>query len=266
MESNILDRVENTAQTQRPPDSDSRTVPSDRISRGTRQDTWVNGDVIMTWNALQDPIKQCGLQGTWQPFKHDIDPNAGDGTPVAPALSPSIQTECSLTDTAFRGPDSTPRSTRCSSGSLSAFNSERVTNLIENYVVHIHSKIPILDLDLLKCLQDRLLVQNSGYDGSFPSGLLAGIEVPDMTILLLVLALGEVSSLTLPGKLHVPRSEYVDLAMPWFGAMQMDHSNAVKSLKAQVLLAIHCMWRLRPWDAYCHSDAAACAAEKLLLK
>lgn len=133
-------------------------------------------------------------------------------------------------------------------------------------MVHIHSKIPILDLDLLKCLQDRLLVQNSSYNGSFPGGLLPGIEALDMTILLLVLALGEASSLTLPGKLHVPRSEYVDLAMPWFGAMQMDHSNAVKSLEAQVLLAIHCMWRLRPWDACCHSDAAACAAEKLLLK
>lgn len=139
-------------------------------------------------------------------------------------------------------------------------------SLIRNYVVNIHSKSPILDLDFLKDLEDRLLNDSELQNWPVQKALPTGLHPPDMAILLLILALGEVSARTSPEKQPLGQSHYITLALPWLGVTAFRNVSPIKDLQAQLLLASYQMWILKPWKAWCYVETAAAKAEAMLLR
>jgi hypothetical protein len=264
MEAKILEQLDNTLTSRvvAAPTETPEHVAT--MSRNTRDSTWMNGDVVMTWNALYDPIVKCGLQQVWGAYRKALHDHDDGETSLAPGLSPSIQAELSMEFPRSESNMLTPRTIPVEAPS--PFDPIHVTKLLESYVVNIHSKSPILDLDTLRNLRDQLLALGINHSGTIAEGLPPGFGVSDMVISLLVLSLGEIATQKQPDAASLMQSRYIDIAYPWLGVMKFGTENAVKELQAQVLLTNYCMWALKPWEAWCHIDAAACAAEKLLLR
>ncbi|CCT66576.1 uncharacterized protein FFB20_14638 [Fusarium fujikuroi] len=219
----------------------------------------------MSWNVLREPITRCGQHRYWETYRNELLLNP-DGGSETPGPSPSIKAEFVRSDATTdpldhdqvmsddRQVDSTPES-----ANLTA-------SLIRNYVVNIHSKSPILDLDFLKDLEDRLLKDRELQNWPVQKALPAGLQPPDMTILLLVLALGEVSARASPEKQPLGQSHYMTLALPWLGVTAFSNGSTIKDLQAHLLLASYQMWILRPWKAWCYVETAAAKAETMLLR
>jgi hypothetical protein len=198
-------------------------------------------------------------------YRNELLPNA-DGTSETPGPSPSIKAEFVRPDAATGlfnydqvMPDDMPVDSTPESANLTA-------SLIRNYVVNIHSKSPILDLDFLKDLGDRLLKDSELQNWPVQKQLPIGLHPPDMAILLLVLALGEVSSRTAPESHPLGQSSYISLALPWLGVTAYSGGSPIKDLQAQLLLASYQMWILKPWKAWCYIETAAAKAETMLLR
>ncbi|KAF5581874.1 ankyrin repeat-containing protein [Fusarium pseudoanthophilum] len=265
MESNVLKQLVDATATGplRAPSAISATPASQQRPRSWNQ--WPSGDIIMSWNALREPITRCGQHRHWELYRNEL-LSSPDGSSETPGPSPSIKAEFARPDAATDSldydqvmSDDIPADSTPESANLTA-------SLIRSYVVNIHSKSPILDLDFLKDLEDRLLrdgeIQNWPVQKQLPTGL----HPPDMAILLLVLALGEVSARTSPEKQPLGQSHYITLALPWLGVTAFSNSSPIKDLQAQLLLASYQMWILRPWKAWCYVEAAAAKAETMLLR
>jgi len=145
-------------------------------------------------------------------------------------------------------------------------SSDITTSLIRNYVVNIHSKSPILDLEFLKKLEEQLLENNQLPLWPVHKELPAGLQPSDMAILLLVLALGEVSTKISPQNEPLKQSYYITLALPWLGVTAFGNAPPMKDLQAQLLLASYHMWILKPWRAWSYAETAAAKAETILLR
>ncbi|EWZ80994.1 hypothetical protein FOWG_14996 [Fusarium oxysporum f. sp. lycopersici MN25] len=226
---------------------------------------WPSGDVIMSWNVLREPIARCGQHRHWEMYRNELLPNA-DGTSETPGPSPSIKAEFVRPDAAtglFDYDQVMPDDMLVDSTPESA---NFTASLIRNYVVNIHSKSPMLDLDFLKDLEDRLLKDSELQNWPVQKQLPIGLHPPDMAILLLVLALGEVSSRTAPESHPLGQSSYISLALPWLGVTAYSGGSPIKDLQAQLLLASYQMWILKPWKAWCYIETAAAKAETMLLR
>ncbi|KAK2688956.1 hypothetical protein QWA68_012522 [Fusarium oxysporum] len=226
---------------------------------------WPSGDVIISWNVLREPIARCGQHRHWEMYRNELLPNP-NGSSETPGPSPSVKAEFVRPD-AITDPidsdqvmsDNMPVDSTPESADLTA-------SLIRNYVVNIHSKSPILDLDFLKDLEDRLLKDSELQNWPVQKQLPTGIHPPDMAILLLVLALGEVSARAAPESQPLAPSNYISLALPWLGVTAYSGVSPIKDLQAQLLLASYQMWILKPWKAWCYIETAAAKAETMLLR
>ncbi|KAH7229840.1 hypothetical protein BKA60DRAFT_37238 [Fusarium oxysporum] len=226
---------------------------------------WPSGDVIISWNVLREPIARCGQHRHWEMYRNELLPNP-TGSSETPGPSPSVKAEFVRPD-AITDPidsdqvmsDNMPVDSTPESADLTA-------SLIRNYVVNIHSKSPILDLDFLKDLEDRLLKDSELQNWPVQKQLPTGIHPPDMAILLLVLALGEVSARAAPESQPLAPSNYISLALPWLGVTAYSGVSTIKDLQAQLLLASYQMWILKPWKAWCYIETAAAKAETMLLR
>ncbi|EXL91302.1 hypothetical protein FOIG_15576 [Fusarium odoratissimum NRRL 54006] len=226
---------------------------------------WPTGDIIMSWDVLREPIARCGQHRHWETYRNEL-LHSPDGSSETPGPSPSIKAEFVRSDVTTglfdydqvmsedMPVDSTPES-----ASFTA-------SLIRNYVVNIHSKSPILDLDFLKDLEDRLLKDSELQNWPVQKQLPTGLHPPDMAILLLVLALGEVSARTAPESQPLGESNYITMALPWLGVAAYSGGSPIKDLQAQLLLASYQMWILKPWKAWCYVETAAAKAETILLR
>ncbi|KAF5700298.1 hypothetical protein FMUND_14382 [Fusarium mundagurra] len=197
-------------------------------------------------------------------YRNELLPSP-DGSSDTPGPSPSIKAEFVRPES----PDATTErvdSDQSMSGDIAPESANLTASLIRNYVVNIHSKSPILDLDFLKDLEDRLLNDGELQNWLVQKALPTGLHPPDMAILLLVLALGELSARTSPEKQQLGQSHYISLALPWLGVTAFSNGSPIKDLQAQLLLASYQMWILKPWKAWCYVETAAAKAETMLLR
>ncbi|KAL6415606.1 hypothetical protein AUP68_02171 [Ilyonectria robusta] len=276
MEDSVLQQLNVAALPQssrhQPTGVDSR--PQSRTSAA-----WPNGDVVMTWHALRPPAIRSGLHSHWGGYRDELCAVGATTAVTTPGLSPSIKSEFSHRDPSANMPLTVsspfnnghfdadlPMPMDLSSDVTNPLAPELAAPLIYNYIVHIHSKSPVLDLDFLRRLLDCLLAGGFVYDGSILTSLPDGFEEPDLAILMLVLALGQVSSELEPKNQPVRQNNYIKLALPWLGLTAFSGRSPIRDLQAQLLLASYNMWILKPWAAWCYADTAASKAEKLLLR
>lgn len=240
---------------------------------------WPNGDVVMTWHALRPPAIRSGLHSHWGEYRDELCAVGATTAVTTPGLSPSIKSEFSHRDPSANMPLTVsspfnnghfdadlPMPMDLSSDVTNPLAPELAAPLIYNYIVHIHSKSPVLDLDFLRRLLDCLMEGGFVHDGSILTSLPDGFEEPDLAILMLVLALGQVSSELEPKNQPVRQNNYIKLALPWLGLTAFSGRSPIRDLQAQLLLASYNMWILKPWAAWCYADTAASKAEKLLLR
>lgn len=226
---------------------------------------WPSGDIIMSWNVLREPITRCGQHRYWETYRNELLLNP-DGGSETPGPSPSIKAEFVRSDATTDPLDHDQVMSDDTQVDSTPESANLTASLIRNYVVNIHSKSPILDLDFLKDLEDRLLKDRELQNWPVQKALPAGLQPPDMAILLLVLALGEVSARTSPEKQPLGQSHYITLALPWLGVTAFSNGSPIKDLQAHLLLASYQMWILRPWKAWCYVETAAAKAETMLLR
>ncbi|PNP82130.1 hypothetical protein FNYG_04319 [Fusarium nygamai] len=264
MESNVLKQLmDATATRALSSQSANSTTPASQ-QRPRLWNQWLSGDVIMSWSALREPITRCGQHRHWEMYRNELLPSP-DGSSDTPGPSPSIKAEFVRPES----PDATTErvhSDQSMSGDIAPESANLTASLIRNYVVNIHSKSPILDLDFLKDLEDRLLNDSELQNWPVQKALPTGLHPPDMAILLLVLALGELSARTSPEKQQLGKSHYISLALPWLGVTAFSNGSPIKDLQAQLLLASYQMWILKPWKAWCYVETAAAKAETMLLR
>ncbi|KAF5236275.1 hypothetical protein FAUST_6623 [Fusarium austroamericanum] len=266
MEETLLSRLAdvNASQNLEPvTNTPARTLPTPKTKS---LNLWPNGDVILTWNVFKDAIARCGQHRHWETYRNELSPSH-DLTTSTPSPSPSIKAEFVHSNaTANESHYDTIMSDATTADAPTPGSPGLTKSLIRNYVVNIHSKSPILDLEFLRKLEDELLKDTQLQYWSVHSDLPAGLEPPDMAILLLVLALGEVSTKTNPEKEPLKQSYYVTLALPWLGVTAFSNTPPIKDLQAQLLLASYHMWILKPWRAWCYVETAAAKAETILLR
>ncbi|RGP78807.1 acid protease [Fusarium longipes] len=266
MEENLLTRLGDVTAFQSSAntlDKSTATIPG---SKTKSLNLWPNGDVILSWNVFRHAVARCGQHRHWEVYRHELAPSHGIMAPT-PGLSLSIKAEFVYSDIetgAFDVKESTPDDimaddTTPGSPGIAA-------SLIRNYVVNIHSKSPILDLEFLRKLEDELLKDSQLLYWPVHKNLPAGLQPSDVAILLLVLALGEVSTKGNPEKEPLKQSPHIKLALPWLGVTAFSNAPPVKDLQAQLLLASYCMWILKPWRAWCYVEAAAAKAETILMR
>ncbi|CAG7557406.1 unnamed protein product [Fusarium equiseti] len=266
MEATLLQRMENTTSCQNStPILDQPTATSPR-SKTNGLNMWPNGDIIMSWNIMKHAVARCGQHRHWELYKHELTPG-GDITALTPGPSPSIKAEFVSSDIAMDISYPEPIISNDVAASPSTPGSPDITaSLIRNYVVNIHSKSPILDLEFLKKLEEQLLENNQLPLWPVHKELPAGLQPSDMAILLLVLALGEVSTKTNPENEPLKQSYYITLALPWLGVTAFGNAPPMNDLQAQLLLASYYMWILKPWRAWSYAETAAAKAETVLLR
>ncbi|KAH7267813.1 uncharacterized protein BKA55DRAFT_590130 [Fusarium redolens] len=266
MESNVLKQLMDVTA------SGALVVPSSNLpapavkQRPKSWREWPGGDIIMSWNVFRHPVSRCGQHRHWEMYRDELLP-CRDGATETPGLSPSIKAE-------FLSSDPTTDPFDCDQvmsddipvDSSTPESVGLAASLIRNYAVNIHSKSPILDPDFLKDLEDRLLKDSELQHWSVQKALPAGLHPPDMAILLLVLALGEVSARTAPEKQPLVQSNYITLALPWLGVTAYSDGSPIKDLQALLLLASYQMWALKPWKAWSYVETAAAKAETILLR
>lgn len=228
---------------------------------------WPNGDVIITWNAFQNPTVRCGQHRHWEAYRQELLSSHNGTMESLAGLSPSIKAEFTRPDPTADFPQSDHIMIDDSSMAANTPTSpDHATSLIRNYVVNIHSKSPILDLEFLKHLESCLLKESQIQNWAVHDQLPAGLQSPDMAILLLVLALGEVSTRNSPERESVGQSRYVTMALPWLGVAAFSGGSPIQDLQAQLLLASYHMWTLRPWQAWSYIETAAAKAETILMR
>ncbi|KAI1015776.1 hypothetical protein LB505_012007 [Fusarium chuoi] len=219
----------------------------------------------MSWNVLREPITRCGQHRHWEMYRNELLLNPDEGSET-PGPSPSMKAEFVRPDATTDPLDHDQVMSDDTQVDSTPEPANLTASLIRNYVVNIHSKSPILDLDFLKDLEDRLLEDRELQNWPVQKALPAGLQPPDMAILLLVLALGEVSAWTSPEKQSLGQSHYITLALPWLGVTAFSNGSPIKDLQAQLLLASYQMWILKPWKACCYVETAAAKAETMLLR
>ncbi|KAH7183340.1 uncharacterized protein B0J16DRAFT_322077 [Fusarium flagelliforme] len=266
MEDNLLQRMENATGCQNTAPMIDKPTATVHRPKTTRLNMWPNGDIIMSWNILKDAVARCGQHRHWELYRHEL--TSGSDIPgLTPGPSPSIKAEFVSSEIATDAFYSEPIVPDETAASPSAPRSPDITtSLIRNYVVNIHSKSPILDLEFLKKLEEQLLENNQLAVWPVHKELPAGLQPSDMAILLLVLALGEVSPKTSPQSKPLKQSYYITLALPWLGVTAFGNAPPMKDLQAQLLLASYYMWTLKPWRAWSHAETAAAKAETILLR
>jgi hypothetical protein len=267
MEDNMLKQLQNVTSTQRSAtDLNHRTInSSDQAVRAWG--IWPNGDVIITWNAFQHPAARCGQHRHWEAYRQELSSSQNGMTESSAGPSPSIKTEFTRPGPAadFPQPDHVMSDDLLTTATTPT-SPDHATSLIRNYVVNIHSKSPILDLEFLKHLESWLLKDSQLPNWPVHDQLPAGLQPPDMAILLLVLALGEVSTRTSPERESVSQSHYITMALPWLGVTAFSGGSPIQDLQALLLLSSYHMWILKPWEAWSYVETAAAKAETILMR
>ncbi|CEI70476.1 unnamed protein product [Fusarium venenatum] len=190
MEENLMTRLPNATAPQVSEPIANKLAKKSSGPKTRSLNLWPNGDVMLTWHVFRHAIARCGQHRRWEPYRHELSPSRDLTAPI-PGPSPSIKAEFVRSDTTA---DKVYSDTIMSNDIMADAPTPGLPelSLIQNYVVNIHSKSPILDLEFLRKLEDELLKDSELQYWPTRRDLPAGLEPPDMAILLLVLALGAV--------------------------------------------------------------------------
>ncbi|KAH8900912.1 hypothetical protein GQ53DRAFT_740746 [Thozetella sp. PMI_491] len=220
----------------------------------------INGDSIMCWPVLQELLQGVPAARRWAA---PLDESADSAARHEP--SPSIVME--MRPAAFEGPDGEEMQ-----GDFAAVaetrppEPEHVSEGIEMYFAHVHSKSPIFEPQWFYGLCSQISQQ--GWRPQYYAGPRSsrGICPTRICIYLIVVALGHVSAENdLPGRPIRP-SQYFDYAFSWMGP-SMHHQDGrlcprekasgdgadlhewIEKIQCLLLMGTHSMWCMRPWDA-----------------
>ncbi|KAH7369202.1 hypothetical protein B0T11DRAFT_71532 [Plectosphaerella cucumerina] len=231
-------------------------------------DIWINGDRVMTWPRILELLDGNPFIEPWRRFKEQLDGVDGADTSPLLVISPTV-----MTDDPDSGPDT------FAPGLEDAFsrNAQRpeleeqvstadAEEYLTSYVIHVHSRYPILDMRELRHIADGMIRRGFDYRWPLMHRLPSDLSPLDVATYLLVLALGEIAKKTDPEPHRLPASTFVQLALPWLGYVHFGTRTSIKAMQAELLLAIYHMWSLRPWRAWQVVEAVNVLAEKMLLK
>lgn len=231
-------------------------------------DIWINGDRVMTWPRILELLDGNPFIEPWRRFKQQLDGVQSSDTSPLLVISPTV-----MTDDPDSGPDTFAPgledgfSRNAQRPELTEpVSAEDAEEFLKSYILHVHSRYPILDIRELRHIADGMIRRGFDYRWPLMHRLPSDLSPLDVATYLLVLALGEIAQNTEPQDHRLPASTFVQLALPWLGYALFGTRTSIKALQAELLLAIYHMWSLRPWRAWQVVEPVAVLAEKMLLK
>ncbi|KAL2067682.1 hypothetical protein VTL71DRAFT_15778 [Oculimacula yallundae] len=247
-------------------------------SRQAEQDAgllWMNGDVLMTWSSLLPLLYDHNKASPLQAFAEELraySPRFSLAPQVFPT-SPTVLATLQVSPDIGAGDPMQVSGTENASSiqeleeaqtSLSS-DHEAIWAWIKSYLISMHSKSPILDLDWLESMSDSAVLNAIDFTRAARDGLPPNTEPAGVAILLLVIALGQITS-SAPSAHQLPTSGYVTLALPWLGLAVFSAGESIQVFQAQLLLCSYYMWTMRHWEAWSLADFTALNAEKVLTR
>lgn len=229
---------------------------------------WPNGDIVMTLNSMSTLVSQLPDSRSILAFNDEIAQSYDTERIPTISISPTIRPRRAHVD--FSGPQSSQSERALSSPApfqeiqQSQMTAEWISMRVRDYIVGIHSTSPILDLEYLRKLADLCMAGCVDYHTAKINLLPLDLQAADVAIFLLVLALGELTTLETPRDKHIGFNNCMELALPWLGFARF--GSYIKELQSQLLLSSYFMWTLRHWDAWCVVEAMASKAEQVLLR